>query len=284
MTPPLYLGLPMWANLDWQGSLYPPHARTELLRDYAAVFTSVEGNTTFYSGTPNAATVSAWARQTPEAFRFCFKLPAYVTHEQRLNRLDAAWAFLDALTPLHSRLGPTMVQLPRDFGPRELPKLETLLAAWPAHLPCAVEVRHPEFFHKGSAERDLNQLLITFHANRVMLDVRPLFSTPSQGYPGLAHAQQEKPKLPLHVLSTAENPVIRYIGHLDKRINSDYFEPWKKQLSLWINQGKTPFLFVHTADNRHSPALAHHLYQQLAEHTPLPKLPAFAAAKQAPLF
>ncbi|MYL23593.1 DUF72 domain-containing protein [Halomonas alkaliantarctica] len=284
MTPPLYLGLPMWANPDWQGSLYPPHAKSELLRDYAAVFSSVEGNTTFYSGTPGTATVNAWAHQAPAAFRFCFKLPALVTHEQRLSRLGAAWDFLHALAPLHDRLGPTMVQLPRDFGPRELPKLEALLATWPHHLPCAVEVRHPEFFHKGSAERDLNRLLITYHANRVMLDVRPLFSTPPKAHPGLAHAQQEKPKLPLHVLSTADQPVIRYIGHLDKQINSDYFTPWKNQLSLWINQGKTPFLFVHTADNRRSPELARHLYQQLAECIGLPELAPFPGEKQAPLF
>ena len=117
-----------------------------------------------------------------------------------------------------------------------------------------------------------------------MLDVRPLFSFSFQTYPGLAHTQQEKPKLPLHVLSTANQPVIRYIGHLDKQINHHYFTPWKNQLSLWINQGKTPFLFVHTADNRRSPELARHLYQQLAEGIQLPELPAFAKDRQALLF
>ncbi|MGO2056529.1 MAG: DUF72 domain-containing protein, partial [Halomonadaceae bacterium] len=113
MTLPLYLGLPMWANQDWLGSLYPRHAKTELLSDYAAVFSSVEGNTTFYSGIPKPATVAAWARQAPPHFRFCFKLPASVTHDQRLTHLEGAWAFLAALEPLHDRLGPTMVQLPR---------------------------------------------------------------------------------------------------------------------------------------------------------------------------
>ncbi|MGS2745163.1 DUF72 domain-containing protein [Halomonas sp. LS-001] len=284
MTLPLYLGLPMWANHDWRGSLYPQHAKSDLLSDYAAVFSTVEGNTTFYSGAPSAATLDAWARQAPEAFRFCFKLPASITHEQRLTEPQAALAFLDALTPLHSRLGPTMIQLPRDFGPQELPRLEALLNIWPTHLPCAVEVRHPEFFHKGLAERSLNQLLITFSVNRVMLDVRPLFSTSAKDDPSLAHAQQEKPKLPLHVLSTADQPVIRFIGHLDKTINTHYFSAWKKQLSLWINQGKTPFLFVHTADNRHVPSLARDLYQQLATQTALPPLPAFADEKQASLF
>lgn len=281
---PLYLGLPMWANQDWQGSLYPRQAKTELLSDYAAVFSSVEGNTTFYSGTPKSEIIAAWARQAPPHFRFCFKLPGHITHDQRLTQPGDAWAFLDALTPLHDRLGPTMVQLPRDFGPAELPKLEALLAQWPAHLPCAVEVRHPVFFHKGEAERALNRLLITYSADRVMLDVRPVFSTPHEGHAGLAHAQQEKPKLPLHVLSTGQQPIIRFIGHIDKAINTRYFAPWIEQLSLWIKQGKTPFLFVHTADNRESPQMARHLYRLVQAKAALADLAPFADEKQSQLF
>ncbi|WP_193091811.1 DUF72 domain-containing protein [Halomonas colorata] len=284
MTLPLYLGLPMWANQDWQGSLYARHAKSDLLSDYASVFSSVEGNTTFYSGAPKTETIAAWARQAPAHFRFCFKLPASVTHDQRLTNLDDVWAFLTALTPLHDRLGPTMVQLPRDFGPNELPQLEVLLKGWPGHLPCAVEVRHPDFFHKGAAEKALNQLLITYCANRVMLDVRPVFSTPANGHLGLAHAQQEKPKLPLHVLSTGNFPVIRFIGHIDKTINTGYFAPWKAQLKLWISQGKTPFLFVHTADNLKSPDMARTLYNALDELTCLPPLNAFPGETQNQLF
>ncbi|UQI40580.1 DUF72 domain-containing protein [Vreelandella venusta] len=284
MTLPLYLGLPMWANQDWLGTLYPKHAKTDLLSDYAAIFSSVEGNTTFYSGAPKAETVAAWARQIPPHFRFCFKLPATVTHDQRLTQPENAWAFLEALTPLHDRLGPTMVQLPRDFGPSELPQLEALLAQWPADLPCAVEVRHRAFFLKGDAEKALNRLLITYSANRVMLDVRPLFSTPANDHPGLAHAQQEKPKLPLHVLSTANYPVIRFIGHIDKTINRDYFTPWIDRLALWISQGKTPFLFVHTADNRASPELARCLYHEVQQRIALPALAPFADEKQSQLF
>ena len=274
----------MWANQDWQGSLYPRQAKTDLLSDYAAVFSSVEGNTTFYSGAPKSDTIAAWARQAPAHFRFCFKLPASVTHDQRLGSLASAWEFIEALTPLHDRLGPTMVQLPRDFGPSELPKLEALLAHWPAYLPCAVEVRHPVFFHKGEEEKAFNQLLITYGANRVMLDVRPVFSTPANGHAGLAHAQQEKPKVPLHVLSTAELPIIRFIGHIDKTINTRYFAPWIECLKLWISQGKTPFLFVHTADNRESPEMARHLYHTLQQHIALPELDPFADEKQSQLF
>ncbi|MFP3345735.1 DUF72 domain-containing protein, partial [Halomonas sp. SIMBA_159] len=77
---------PMWANQDWQGSLYPRQANTDLLSDYAAVFSSVEGNTTFYSGAPKPDTIAAWVRQAPAYFRFWFKLHSRVTHEQRLSQ------------------------------------------------------------------------------------------------------------------------------------------------------------------------------------------------------
>ncbi|WP_089682665.1 DUF72 domain-containing protein [Billgrantia gudaonensis] len=273
----------MWANADWRGTLYPPHGGG--LEEYARTFSAVEGNTTFYSGAPREETVAAWARQTPPHFRFCFKLPARLTHERRLvgvrSEVDA---FLEALAPLHDRLGPVMVQLPRDFGVDELPQLETLLSRWPAAIPCAVEGRHRDFFHKGMAERAFNRLLITQGVNRVMLDVRPLFAPPHDDRSGLAKARQEKPKCPLHVLSTASEPVVRFIGHCEEATNLARFQPWVDQLGLWIKQGKTPFLFVHTPDNRQAPQLARTLYSQLASALDLPALADFAGEKQTPLF
>ncbi|QTP56875.1 DUF72 domain-containing protein [Billgrantia sulfidoxydans] len=282
----LYLGLPMWANPEWCGSLYPPYAgQSGWLADYARVFSAVEGNTTFYSGAPRAETAAAWSRLVPPHFRFCFKLPAALTHERRLHNIEADFdAFVDSLAPLHERLGPLLVQLPRDFGFAELARLEALLARWPTGIPCAVEVRHPEFFHKGTAEVALNRLLITHGANRAMLDVRALFSTPARGDPALAHAQNEKPRCPLHVLSTGGQPLIRFIGHVDETINLRYFQPWIGQIRLWINQGKTPFLFVHTADNRQAPQLARRLFQALSGALGLSPLSDFAGERQARLF
>ncbi|MHB0775059.1 DUF72 domain-containing protein [Halomonas sp. WWR20] len=287
MQPRLHLGLPMWANPDWRGSLYPPHAASEdALAEYAAIFSAVEGNTTFYSGAPRREVVEAWARQAPAGFRFCFKLPARLTHEQRLQGIDEELdAFLARLEPLHDRLGPVMIQLPRNFGYSELPRLAELLERWPRQLPCAVEVRDSEFFHKGEAEQQLNRLLITSGVDRVMLDVRPLFSTLGDADPRLAKAQAEKPKRPLHVISTAENPVVRFIGHFDNEINEARFTPWVERLKLWIKQGKTPFLFVHTPDNRAAPLLARRLYNRVANVCEdLPAVGEFVGERQSSLF
>ncbi len=284
--PRLFLGLPMWANGEWRGSLYARHASQEgMLHDYGAVFTSVEGNTTFYSGPPKAATIAQWACQAPPDFRFCFKLPARLTHEKRLVGIaDELETFFAALAPLHDRLGPTMVQLPRDFGASELPALEALLKHWPSAIPCAVEVRHSEFFHKGAAEQQLNRLLITLGIDRVMLDVRPLFATSAGTDKRLIKAQGEKPKRPLHVISTANMPIVRFIGHCDMAINDRLFTPWCERLILWIKQGKTPFLFVHTPDNRQAPQLARRFYARLAERVDLPPLEAFPGERQSALF
>ncbi|MGC3874441.1 DUF72 domain-containing protein [Halomonas sp. GXIMD04776] len=281
-----HLGLPMWANSDWRGGLYAPHTPSEtFLEEYARVFSCVEGNTTFYSGAPREEVVLAWARQAPTDFRFCFKLPARLTHDKRLVGItDELDDFIARLAPLHDRLGPLMIQLPRDFGADELPSLIGLLERWPSKIPCAVEVRASEFFHKGDAERQLNRLLITHHVDRVMLDIRALFSTPPGNDPRLLKAQGEKPKRPLHVLSTAETPIVRFIGHLDKTINERYFRAWSERLSLWIKQGKTPFLFVHTPDNRQAPQLARHFHSMLSSLQSLPTLPRFPGERQTSLF
>ncbi|SDL52663.1 Uncharacterized conserved protein YecE, DUF72 family [Modicisalibacter muralis] len=283
---PLHLGLAMWANGDWRGGLYARHTPAEaFLEEYARVFSSVEGNTTFYSGAPKAETVAAWARQAPAHFRFCFKLPARLTHDKRLVDIaDEFDDFISRLAPLHDRLGPMMIQLPRDFGSAELPRLAQLLERWPRNIPCAVEVRDSEFFQKGLAEQQLNRLLITHGVDRVMLDVRPLFSTSAGDDRRLIKAQGEKPKRPLHVISTANHPIVRFIGHLDGELNARYFEPWIERLKLWIKQGKTPFLFVHTPDNRQAPQLARRLYERLATGDDFPSLDAFPGECQASLF
>ncbi|MGJ8526079.1 hypothetical protein LMG33818_001827 [Halomonadaceae bacterium LMG 33818] len=261
----LYLGLPMWANGDWRGSLYAQHMdMQQSLKEYATVFSAVEGNTTFYSGAPKSETIQSWLSSAPETFKFSFKLPSLLTHEKRLHEIDSELnEFLDRISPLGKRLGPVMIQLPRNFGPDEVEKLEAVLAHWPRHIPCAVEPRDIALFNKDAVEKYFNRLLITYQVDRVLLDVRPLFSTPSNNDLALVHAQKEKPKRPLHVISTGVSPIIRFIGHTDMNINDYYFTPWIERIVLWITQGKTPFLFVHTADNKSAPALARQCLQRI---------------------
>ena len=82
MSPELRVGCALWAHKPWIGRFTSGHG-TELT-DYASWCNAVEGNTTFYA-VPSAATVDRWSGQAPVDFRFAFKVPHVVTHEQHLR-------------------------------------------------------------------------------------------------------------------------------------------------------------------------------------------------------
>ncbi|HEY9218908.1 MAG TPA: DUF72 domain-containing protein, partial [Phenylobacterium sp.] len=82
------------------------------LQRYAARFTAVEINSSFYrSHRPD--TWTRWANTTPPDFRFAVKAPRTITHEAKLegcaHLLDP---FLAEARLLGHKLGPVLVQLP----------------------------------------------------------------------------------------------------------------------------------------------------------------------------
>ncbi|MCT7655717.1 DUF72 domain-containing protein [Oceanimonas sp. NS1] len=153
---PLYLGLSQWSHAGWPGNLLSRGLKTtEHLSDYARVFNTVEGNTSFY-GVPDTQSLTRWEAMTGDDFRFTFKFPSTVSHQGRLaDNIATAQAFLDQLTPLHHKLGMLMLQLPAATGPEQLDGLAQLLDALPNTVEMGVEVRHPAFFAKGKPNADL---------------------------------------------------------------------------------------------------------------------------------
>ena len=83
-----------------------------LLQRYAARFSAVEINSTFYH-LHRPATYEKWAASVPADFRFAVKLPKAITHEQRLVATDALVdVFLADARCLGEKLGCLLVQLP----------------------------------------------------------------------------------------------------------------------------------------------------------------------------
>ena len=75
------IGCAVWSYKGWVGDFYPPKSRSsEFLRLYSEVFSTVEGNTTFYA-IPNQDTLKRWIAETPPSFKFCLKLPKQLTHQ-----------------------------------------------------------------------------------------------------------------------------------------------------------------------------------------------------------
>lgn len=281
--PTLFVGCAMWANRAWVGPYLPAETKPAgQLAAYARWCNAVEGNTTFY-GLPAQRSVERWAEQAPAGFRFVFKVPREITHERRLRGVDDELAaFCARMAPLGARLGPTSVQLPASFGPRDLPVLEAFLCRLPHDRPWAVEVRHPAFSAGGDVERALNDVLHDHGVNRVLLDSRALFAAPAVT-PAEVAAYGAKPRLAVRPVATGPYPIIRFIGQSAAAANPAFWQPWLAKLALWLGQGRSPFFFVHTPDNSEALGLAATFRRQAGgDPGPLPAAnPAFS--EQLPL-
>ncbi|GAA0788036.1 DUF72 domain-containing protein [Marinobacterium sediminicola] len=266
MTSDYFIGLPQWKHPEWNRSLLQNPEQGDL-EQYAASFNSVEGNTTFY-GLPGVASVRRWGDETPPGFRFCFKFPQSISHQGALRHVsDELSLFLDRLQPLASKLGMLCLQLPSRFGPEHLPELVHFLGELPAGLRYAVEVRHLAFFQRGEEERRFNDVLERFGVNRISFDTRALFANP-QSDPITREALQQKPRLPLRVLATGDAPMLRFISPLDLQQGQRWLRPWVGQVLRWIEEGRTPFIFMHTPSNGEAPELARWFAQELQQRQP----------------
>lgn len=280
MTPlPYFLGCPSWSENAWREYLYPAEARpSDFLGLYCQVFNAVEGNTTFYAR-PAPATLERWAQIMPAHFRFTAKFPGDISHADDLHQqCVAAHTFINLLKPLGARVAPYWLQLPASFGPARLGELVAFIDE--VDVPLAVEVRNKAFFAKGEEERLLNRLLLDRGVERICLDPRALFSCTSRD-PGVLHAQSKKPRVPPRPAAFSQSPQVRFIGHPELAANEPFLLPWLDKVAAWIEEGRTPYVFLHTADNRLAAALAQRFHQGLMER--LPGLPALPELHRAPV-
>lgn len=280
MTPlPYFLGCPSWSENAWREYLYPADARpSDFLGLYCQVFNAVEGNTTFYAR-PAPATLERWAQIMPAHFRFTAKFPGDISHADDLRQqCVAAHTFINLLKPLGARVAPYWLQLPASFGPARLGELVAFIDE--VDVPLAVEVRNKAFFAKGEEERLLNRLLLDRGVERICLDPRALFSCTSRD-PGVLHAQSKKPRVPPRPAAFSQSPQVRFIGHPELAANEPFLLPWLAKVAAWIEEGRTPYVFLHTADNRLAAALAQRFHQGLMER--LPGLPALPELHRAPV-
>ena len=248
----------MWYLPEWRGNLLTPTcSAAQALGEYSRLFGSVEGNTTFYS-LPDAARTKLWLDQVPDGFRFCFKVARDISHAPDpltawLGKPGVAFQhFLDQiLLYAPHKLGVVMLQLPGTFGAPDLPRLLPLLdyLAERADVSWALECRHLSLFDKGDAERQLLRALADRGMDRVMFDSRGLFHDES-GTSEVLDARAKKPRMPVHAVATGCNPVVRFIGHSDYEQNRRFLQQWARRIAQWQVEGKTPWLFWHTAGNR----------------------------------
>lgn len=132
----------------WKGRFYPADiASSHMLDYYASRFDVVEINSSFYR-LPAPATIAAWAAQVPLGFRFAMKAPRTLTQARDFPNPAAVDRFLACARGLGDRLGPLLLQLPRDLV-RDVARLKAMAALIPADVRAAFEFRDPSWFEDG---------------------------------------------------------------------------------------------------------------------------------------
>jgi uncharacterized protein YecE (DUF72 family) len=146
MTPVIRVGTSGYNYREWRGTFYPAAMKAAaMLPYYAARFTTVEINATFYR-MPTAQAVDGWAAATPPGFVFTLKAPQRITHMRRLLGVDEPLRlFVDVARRLGDKLGPLFFQLPPNFR-KDTARLRDVLAQVPPDLRCAFEFRHGSWF------------------------------------------------------------------------------------------------------------------------------------------
>jgi uncharacterized protein YecE (DUF72 family) len=179
----IFIGGSSWKYEGWLGQIYS-RARYQLrghfskklfedtcLSEYASVFPAVCGDFAFYQF-PSDAFWAKLFRQTPEKFRWGFKIPEQITvpvwpvhprygalaGRENPTFLDAALldhAFIQALRPYRKQTGVLIFEFgtlrqkgfenPADF----VKAIDGFLSRLPAGWEYAVEIRNPEFLRPG---------------------------------------------------------------------------------------------------------------------------------------
>jgi uncharacterized protein YecE (DUF72 family) len=263
---PYRIGLPAWGFPGWQGRYFRGHGHA--LADYAQVFNTVEGNTTFYR-VPDPGTVARWTEAVVGTnFEFCWKLPREVTHEARPD-LDLLSTFLGRLAPLQSHNGPLLVQFSDRTGPDDLDTVRRILDQLPSDRRHVLEVRHPRFFASPDL---LDGLIDEFNLGRVCMDTRPLFQG-DLAHPEVRSARHEKPEVP--VLPALHNGLefIRLLLHPDLDSNAVWMARAAQRAAEVLKRGERLYVLIHCPNNQHCPALAVAFHQALAAEIGAPEWP-----------
>lgn len=127
---------------EWKGSFYPQKfPAAKMLPYYAAHFTTVEINYTFYR-IPNAKILAGWNGETPPDFKLTLKAPKRITHIAKLRDCaELTQYFLKTAATLGPKLGALLFQLPPYFR-KDLAVLDDFLRLLTPGFSAAFEFRH----------------------------------------------------------------------------------------------------------------------------------------------
>jgi uncharacterized protein YecE (DUF72 family) len=231
----IQVGLPIWGESQWVGTLYPASTRPEsFLREYAKQFSCVEVNSTFY-GIPPRETLVTWQKSVGASFRFCPKFPQTISREVGSSQDFGALVrevshFAEAVQALQPQVGPAFLQLPPNFQIQSLGRLNTLLQSIPKFLKTVVEFRHESFFEDRRLKDEVIEVLARNSMGTALLD--------TAAFRNLSHTS-----------FSATRIMVRFLG--SDLHSSDYLrlDQWVDKVVEWhLNGMKEIYFFLHQPD------------------------------------
>jgi len=137
---------------DWKGHFYPERiAKKDMLGYYAAVFNTVEVNSTYYA-IPPAYTFETMMRKTPDGFTFAVKAHKDMTHAETAQP-ESFSSFIDSVRPIvdSGKLGCVLAQFPWSFRCSEENAVRLReFRERVGELPTVVEFRNAEWVNEGT--------------------------------------------------------------------------------------------------------------------------------------
>jgi uncharacterized protein YecE (DUF72 family) len=220
----VHVGTSGYSYAAWKGRFYPPRLPAdEMLLYYGERFDTVEINSSFYRF-PSTEMLEAWAARVPDGFGFAFKAPRRVTHDYRLGKPEDARAFMERIAHLGPQLAAALFQLPPGF-PRDVARLEAVLAVLPPGTRAAFEFRHASWH-----DETVYTLLRAHRAALCLADVDeaeapPVVSTADWGYLRLRRADYSDEALRAWARRVREQgwtEVYVYFKHEDEARGPEY--------------------------------------------------------------
>lgn len=207
-------------------SMYPPEFQSRSrLCFYASFFNSIEINSSFYK-VPMASTVRKWADDTPEGFRFTFKLWREITHAKGLDfRREDVSRFMEVIDQAGDKKGCLLIQFPPKLDQQSLPKLDELLATVRESDPACswkvfVELRNESWYNEG-----LHDLLYSYDSDIVRHD--------KKGAPGFMEPETDAVYLRFH------GPGGNYRGSYSE----DFLYEYAQYAIDWIIEGREVYIY-----------------------------------------
>ncbi|MDQ8003958.1 MAG: DUF72 domain-containing protein [Pedobacter sp.] len=248
--PKFFVGCAKWGRKEWLNLIYPPKTKEkDFLGEYVNHFNSIELNAVFY-GIPKEEQILKWKEMADKRadFLFCPKFSRGITHIKRLNNAQAETdLYLKAISAFGDKLGPCFLQLGDNFGPKNLPVLESYLESLPRDFNLFLEVRHEEWFANADDRKALFSMLADLKVGAAITD--------ASGRRDCLHMELPTPKA-----------FIRFVGNGGKFLESSDMkrvDDWVERLADWIDKGlEEIYFFLHQHDESDTPLIADYTIEQ----------------------